>query len=158
MEQDWKLAKVIGNHRCCVVVEGEHKAGDGPVYIQMRVKKLGGFIALGVADHKIDIKGGGTGCAFPGAYMYACHGYTYHNAKGSRFGITDTRFKTGDDVGVLIDDMPDLPFQRQVETNETRLSSSRLADPFLRYFRSPSSTTARGATVAPPSNTFPRER
>ena len=116
LENNYKVAKIIGNHRASVVVEGEHNSGDGPMYLQIKVKNLGGFVALGMADHKIDIKGGGTGCAYPGAYMYACHGYTYHKGKGTRFGVTDSRYSTGDEVGVLIEDMVDMPFQRQVCT------------------------------------------
>jgi len=69
------------------------------------VKKIGGYVAVGVVDSKIHAQSGDTACAHPGSWMYAYHGYVYTDRKGERFGITESRFNVGDEVGVLLEDM-----------------------------------------------------
>ena len=37
-------------YRGSVALHGFHKARDGALYVSLRIKKLGGFVAVGIAD------------------------------------------------------------------------------------------------------------
>jgi len=109
--EDSETITVPENTRSCSLVEGKLLHETGAHFVKIKVNKLGNFIAVGVVGTKIEVETGATGCAdkMEGGkgWMYAYHGYTYHQGKGSVFGITDTKFQAGDEIGILLEDMPE---------------------------------------------------
>merc|ERR1711959_170132 len=81
------------------------KPGSGSHYLEVEVVEKGSYVAIGVANSDLQTHAGASGTADKaGGWVYAHHGFVYNAGKGRMFGKTSTMYRTGDKIGVQIED------------------------------------------------------